>query len=116
MKLVAAAADEDDDDFFAEFDVDLDMDGDLAPPKQPLSNIPEHSSDMDLNPASNSGAEGTAAEASSAPMATNQLTSGSIAPDAAPQTSEGADIPSGLHLHHGCNRAELILSCWHNCC
>lgn len=97
MKLVAAAADEDDDDFFAEFDVDLDMDGDLAPPKQPLSNIPENSSDMDLNPTSHSGADGTAAaEASSAP-ATNQLTSESAAPDATPQTSDGAEVPSGVH-------------------
>ena len=98
MKLVAAAADDDDDDFFAEFDVDLDMDGDSAPPKQALSTIPEKSSDTDLNPASDSAADhdGTAAEASSAPMATDQLTSESASPDAASQTSDG-DILSGTH-------------------
>ena len=111
MKLVAAAADEDDDDFFAEFDVDLDMDGDLAPPKQPLSNIQEDSSDMDLNPTSDPAADGTAAEASSVPMVTNQLTSGPTGPDAAPQTSDGAELPSGLHLNYGCKSAELIISC-----
>lgn len=101
MNLVVAAADEDDDDFFAEFDVDLDMDGDLAPPKQPLSNIPENSSDMDMNPTSDSAADGTAADASSAPMVTNLLTSEAAAPgpDAAPRTLDGADNPSGLHLH-----------------
>lgn len=96
MKLAPAAADEDDDDFFAEFDVDLDMDGDLAPPKQPLSAIPEKSSNMDLNPTADSAADGTAAEASSAPMVTDQLTSDPAAPDAAPQTANDADDPSGL--------------------
>ena len=109
MKFVAAAAaDDDDDDFFAEFDVDLDMDGDSTPPKQALSTIPEKSSNMDLNPASDSAADGTAVEASSAPMATDQLTSGFAAPDAAPQTSDGGDILSGLRLHHDCCSTKLI--------
>lgn len=96
FKLVAAAADDDDDDFFAEFDVDLDMDGDSAPPKQALSTIPEKASNMDLNPTSDIAADGTAAETCSAPIATDQLTFGSAALDAAPQTSDGTGIQSDL--------------------
>lgn len=116
---MAAAVDNDDDDFFAEFDVDLDMDGNSAPPQQALSIIPERSSNLDLILASHSAADGTAAEASSAPLATDQLTSGSAAPDTAPQNSKCGDVLSGLLLHH--NRYKLVLlackttkfcSCW----
>ena len=106
-KLVAAAADDDDDDFFAEFDVDLDMDGDSAPPKQALSTIPEKSSGIDLNPTSDIAADGTASDTSFAPMATDQLTSGSAAVDAALQTSDGTDVQSGLHLDITCYNAKL---------
>ena len=96
MKLVSTAADDDDDDFFAEFDVDLDMDGDSAPLKQALRTIPEKSSDMDLDPASEPAADGAAVEAPSVPITTDQP----AAPSAAPQASFNADIQSGLHSNH----------------
>ena len=75
------------------------MDGDSAPPKQVLSTIPERSSDMDLNPSSHFAVDGTAAEASPAPIATDKLTSGSAAPGSPPQNSDREDLLSGLHLH-----------------
>ena len=103
-KLVTAAADDDDDDFFAEFNVDLDMDGDSAPPKPALSTVPEQSDNLDTNAVAAAAADDdeSAVEASSIPMATDQAFSEPAAPDAAPEAADTADVQPGWCLHHAC--------------
>lgn len=115
MGIVAAAADDDDDDFFAEFDVDLDMDGDSAPSKQALSTIPEKSGDMDINAASESAADEADAVASPVPMAIDESITEPAAPDAAPQASDGADVQPGWRLYHA-RYSVLWLSLLMPCC
>ena len=99
---MSAAADDDDDDFFAEFNVDLDMDGDSAPPKPALSSIPEQSDNLDENAVAAADDDESAVEASSIPMATDQAISEPAAPDAAALATNSADVQPGRCLDHAC--------------
>ena len=98
---MTAAADDDDDDFFAEFDVDLDMDNEPASPKKPLAVTPQKSAEKSADAMEPAPAcDMTAADVTSMPMSTDQMSSG-IAPDfagAASQAADGADYYSGLQI------------------
>lgn len=107
---MTVAADDDDDDFFAEFDVDLDMDVDSAPPKAALRTIPEKSDDIGINAGAAAADDESAVEASSVPMATDQSISEPAVADAAPQAADRANIQPGLQFHHAHYSVQLGLS------